>query len=192
MIYKTALPSHERVSDILRVKGLLDILVVFVPFVLVAGIGEWLGGDSALGPMVINLAYVLSIVLASLVLQARGTGWRQIGLARPVSWPRTVLLGVGVTVGTILAVVTLQAILLNLPDLQIQHSDQSQYNPLHHNLPLLLLMLVLSWTTIAFGEKMLFQAFLIDRLAGLFRHAKARWTLALLESSFAFRLIHYD
>ena len=52
--------------------------------------------------------------------------------------------------------------------------------------------MVLSWSTIAFGEEMLFRAFLIDCLAMLFRHAKARWALALIGSSLAFGLIHYD
>jgi membrane protease YdiL (CAAX protease family) len=195
MIKETALSVRDRVSDgrgTQRLGGVLDILVVFVPFLLVAGIGEWLGSATNLGPIVINLAYVLGIVIASVVLQSRGTGWGQIGLARPDSWRRTVLLGVGVTVGTILAGVALQGIMLNLPGLEIQPSDQSQYNPLLGNLPLLLIMLVLSWTTIAFGEEMLFRAFLTNNLAGLFQHAKARWTFALIGSSVAFGLVHYD
>ena len=195
MIDKTALSIHEHASDshaVKRASRLLDILVVFVPFVLVAGIGEWLGSATNLGPIVINLAYVLGIVIASVVLQSRGTGWGEIGLARPDSWRRTVLLGVGVTVGTILAGVALRGIILNFPGLEIQPSDQSQYNPLHHNLPLLLIMLVLSWTTIAFGEEMLFRAFLTNGLAGLFQHTKARWAIALIGSSLAFGLIHYD
>jgi membrane protease YdiL (CAAX protease family) len=171
---------------------LAGILAVFVPFVLVAGIGEWLGTDTALGPIAVNLAYVLSIVPASLVLRSRGTGWREIGLARPDSWRRTVLLGVGLTAGTILAALALRAIVLNMPGLEIGPSDQSQYNPLHGDLPLLLIMLALSWTTIAFGEEMLFRAFLTNSLAGLFQPAKARWALALIGSSVAFGLVHYD
>jgi len=195
MIKETALSVRDRVSDgrgTQRLGGVLDILVVFVPFLLVAGIGEWLGSATNLGPIVINLAYVLGIVIASVVLQSRGTGWGQIGLARPDSWRRTVLLGVGVTVGTILAGVAFRGIILNFPGLEIQPSDQSQYSPLHRNLPLLLLMLVLSWTTIAFGEEMLFRAFLTNSLAGRFQHAKARWAIALIGSSLAFGVIHYD
>ncbi len=195
MINKTALSVYEGVSVVhgkKRLGSLLGILVVFVPFVLVAGIGEWLGGDTALGPIVIYTAYGLSIVIASVVLKSRGTGWRIIGLARPDSWRRTVLLGVGVTVGTILAGVALQGIMLNLPGLEIQSSDQSEYNPLHGNLPVLLIMLLASWTTITFGEEMLFRAFLTNSLAGLFQHAKARWAFALIGSSVAFGLVHYD
>jgi membrane protease YdiL (CAAX protease family) len=194
MIDKTALAVHERcdVHGMKNLGRLADILVVGVPFVLVAGIGEWLGGGTALGPIAVNLAYVLTIVLASLVLRSRGTGWREIGLARPDSWRRTVLLGVGVTVGTILMGVALRGIMQNLPGPAIRPSDQSQYNPLHGDLPLLLIMLALSWTTIAFGEEMLFRAFLTNGLTGLFQHAKARWALALIGSSVAFGLIHYD
>jgi membrane protease YdiL (CAAX protease family) len=195
MTDKTALVFHERfrnVHGLIRLGRLGDILVVFVPFVLVAGIGEWLGGDTALGPVAVNLAYVLSILLASLVLKARGTGWREIGLARPDSWRRTVFIGFGLSVVTILAGLALQAIVLNLPGLEIGPSDQSQYNPLHGDLTLLLIMLVLSWTTIAFGEEMLFRAFLTNSLAGLFQPAKARWALALIGSSITFGIIHYD
>ena len=195
MIDKTALAFTERLSDSRgqkRVGRLLDILIVFAPFVFVAGIGEWLGGDTALGPLAINLAYVLAILLASLVLRSRGTGWREIGLARPDSWRRTTLRGGALTVGTILAGLALRGIVLNLPGLEIGPSDQSQYNPLGGDLPLLLIMLVLSWTTIAFGEEMLFRAFLTNGLAGLFEPSKARWALALVGSSVAFGLIHHD
>ena len=195
MISKNAPALQERLTDSHGMKSLsrlADILVVFVPFGLVAGIGEWLGGDTALGPIAVNLAYVLGILLASLVLRSRGTGWREIGLARPHSWRRTVLLGVGLAAGTILAIVALRGIRLNLPGPAIGPSDQSQYNPLRGDLPLLLTMLALSWTTIAFGEEMLFRAFLTSGLAGLFQPSKARWALALVGSSVAFGLIHYD
>jgi membrane protease YdiL (CAAX protease family) len=194
MIDKAALSLHERsdVHAMKRVGRLAGILAVLVPFVLVAGIGEWLGGDTALGPIAVNLAYVLSILIASLVLKARGSGWREIGLARPDSWPRTLLIGIGLTVGVILVGIALRGIAQKLPGSAIRPSDQSQYNPLHGNLHLLLTMLVLSWTTIAFGEEMLFRAFLTNSLAGLFQGAKARWALALIGSSVAFGLVHYD
>jgi membrane protease YdiL (CAAX protease family) len=195
MIIKAALSVHEQVNDLRgtrRLGGLLGILVVLVPFAFVGGVGEWLGDDTPLGPILINLAYLLSIGIASLVLKSRGSGWRKIGLARPDSWRTTVLVGVGVTVSTILTVLTLQGIMRTLPALEMPLSDQSQYDPLLGNLPLLLIMLVLSWTTIAFGEEMLFRAFLIDRLADLFRHVKAKWALAVIGSSAAFGLIHYD
>jgi hypothetical protein len=107
MIIKAALSVHEQVNDLRgtrRLGGLLGILVVLVPFAFVGGVGEWLGDDTPLGPILINLAYLLSIGIASLVLKSRGSGWRKIGLARPDSWRTTVLVGVGVTVSTILTV----------------------------------------------------------------------------------------
>jgi membrane protease YdiL (CAAX protease family) len=49
-----------------------------------------------------------------------------------------------------------------------------------------------AWTFVAFGEEMLFRAFLIAGLAGLFSNLKARWVLALTGSSLLFGLAHYD
>ena len=43
-----------------------------------------------------------------------------------------------------------------------------------------------------FGEEMLFRAFLIVGLAGLFGNLKAKWALALVGSSLLFGLAHYD
>jgi hypothetical protein len=53
-------------------------------------------------------------------------------------------------------------------------------------------MVVASFTLVAFGEEMLFRAFLINSLAGAFGDLKARWALALVGSSLLFALAHYD
>ncbi len=58
------------------------------------------------------------------------------------------------------------------------------------NLPLFLLMTVAAWTTIAFGEEMMWRAFLINSLAGFIPLSRARWVLALIGSSLFFGLAH--
>ncbi len=171
---------------------LFDILVVFTPLLIFGFLGEWLGDSTAVGAVIINLAYVLSILLATAVLRYRGSGWREIGLARPASWPKTVLLGVGTLVAFILVGNLLQAILANIPGLELAPADRSSFDSIAGNLPLLLLYLVAAWTTIVFGEEMLFRAFLTTSLAGLFSHPKARWALALIGSSLFFGLAHYS
>jgi membrane protease YdiL (CAAX protease family) len=185
-IYEHADDQHKmNRAGILR-----DILVVLTPWAILGGIGERLGDDTTLGGVMITLAYVLSVVLATIVLKRRGSGWREIGLARPDSWRKTILLGLGAFVVTTLAYIAIQVIVQNLPGLEIAPADKSNHNPIYGNLPLLIIYLVAAWTTIGFGEEMLFRGFLMNSLAGFFQHSKARWALALIGSSLIFGLAH--
>ena len=134
-----------------------DILLVLTPWLILGGIGEWLGDETTLGAVFIMLGYVLGVVLATIVLKRRGSGWREIGLARPDSWRKTILLGLGAFVVTTLAYLAIQMIVQNLPGLEIAPADKSSHNPIYGNLPLLILYLVAAWTTIGFGEEMLFR-----------------------------------
>ncbi len=195
MINKTTLPVNERTSERLDVKkfsGLLDIVATFMPLLVLSSIGTRLGTGTLVGGMLIALGYVLSIIAASVVLKLRGAGWREIGLARPQSWRRTALLGVGALLGSIIVTVAVQVIALNLPGLAAEPADVSRFNPLQGNVPLLLGYVVLAWTTIAFGEEMLFRAFLISQLDKLFQGTKVGWRSALMASSVVFGLAHYQ
>lgn len=193
MINETTLSFRERVSGSLNKKklgGLLDILVAFVPLVVLGSIGTRLGTGTLLGGVFITLAYILTIIVAGRILNLRGTGWREIGLARPQSWLRTVLLGIGGMVGAVLVSVAVMVLALNLPGLATEPPDVSRFNPMEGNLVLLLAYVVLAWSAIAFGEEMFFRAFLTDRLAELFQYTKTGWAIGLMGSSIAFGLVH--
>ena len=104
-------PIRRSTRSLLENKGfgtLLGILLVFVPFVLVGFVGESLGAGSAISNVVITLAYVLGLAIATLVLRQWGWNWRGIGLARPASWRRTALLAVGATLAIFAALVASQ------------------------------------------------------------------------------------
>jgi hypothetical protein len=192
---KIALDIYEHADDqqnMNRAGFLRDILVVLTPWVILGVIGEWLGDETTLGAVIITLSYVLGVVLATVVLKRRGSGWREVGLARPDSWRKTILLGLGAFVVTALAYVAIQVIVQNLPGLEIAPADKSSYNPIYGNLPLLIIYLISAWTTIVFGEEMLFRGFLMNSLAGFFQHAKAKWARALIGSSLIFGLAHFS
>ena len=192
---KIALDINEQADDqqnMNRAGFLRDILVVLTPWLILGGIGEWLGDGTTVGAVFIMLGYVLGVVLATIVLKRRGSGWREIGLARPDSWRKTILLGLGAFVVTTLAYVAIQVIMQNLPGLEIAPADKSSHNPIYGNLPLLILYVAAAWTTIGFGEEMLFRGFLLNSLAGFFRHTTARWALALIGSSLIFGLAHFS
>lgn len=169
------------------------ILAVFVPVVTVALIGESLGTDTSFASaLVITLAYLLGVVIATVVLKAQGSGWRKVGLARPKSWPKTIVMALGALLAVAVVTTGFQVIWTNIPDMAIQPSDQSDYNSITGNLPMFLVMVAAAWTTVVFGEEMLFRAFLTVSLAGALGNVKARWALALIGSSLMFGLAHFS
>lgn len=173
-------------------RALQGILVALVPFLVLGVIAHRLGTGTMPSAVLITLAYALSIAAASVVLYRQGIGWRQIGLARPKSWLRTVLLAIATLVMLFLVINVVQWIALSLPGLSTQPADVSRFNPLEGNLSLLLFYVLLAWTTITFGEEMFFRAFLISQLANVFQNTKVATVLAVLVSSITFGLAHYQ
>ena len=187
-------PIHRSTRSLLENKGigtLLGILLVFVPFALVGYVGEGLETGSAISNAVLNLAYVLGLGIATLVLKPWGWNWRGIGLARPASWRRTALRAVGATLVTLIILIALQMIVFMVVGPAGPASDQSEYNPITGNLPLLLGMLAMAWTTAAFGEEMLFRAFMINALGRPFQQTRVTVALAVVGSSVVFGLAHF-
>ncbi len=194
MINEISISLEERTSGSLylkRLRSLLEILVAFLPILVLGIIGTRIGTDTLLGGMIVTLGYVLSILVASLVLKLRGSSWRQIGLDRPKSWKRTVLLGIGTLLALFFISTALQVIAINLPGAGTPPIDQSRFNPLEGNLVIFLLSVVLAWTTIAFGEEMFYRAFLITQLGDVFPGSKIGTVLALVVSSLIFGLVHW-
>jgi membrane protease YdiL (CAAX protease family) len=173
-----------------RLRALLEILIAFLPILILGIIGTTIGTDTLLGGAIVTLGYVLSLGVATFVLKLGGSNWRQIGLARPKNWPRTVLLGIGALAALFIMTILLQMLVLNLPGVEVPPIDQSRFNPLEGNLAVFLLFVVLAWTTIAFGEEMFYRAFLIIQLGDVFPSSKFGAALVLLTSSLTFGLVH--
>ena len=93
---------------------LFEILIVLILPGILFVISNRLGYDSVLGIALGVLGYVINIVLVWRILKLHKTGFHEIGLARPKSWLRTVLLGIGVSIVTIITNVALQVLILNL------------------------------------------------------------------------------
>lgn len=137
-----------------KLKVLLGMLVAFLPIIVLGTIGTVLDGGTLLGGMLINLGYVLSILITGIMLKRQGSSWRDIGLVRPKSWLRTIVL----VIGTVIALTAISLAILNIAQLipGAAGINVSRYNPLQGNLPLLLLYILLAWTTITFGEEMMY------------------------------------
>jgi hypothetical protein len=158
---------------------------------VLGAIGNVIGLDTLAGGAFINLGYVLAIILGGLILRLQGSGWRKIGLAKPASWSKTVLAGIAAWIGAVVVFVGVQSIavgLLTALGMEPSEVDESRFNAIEGDLLLFILLLVLAWTTIAFGEELFYRAFLVSRLID---HAHiGQWT-AILLSGVVFGVVHF-
>lgn len=172
-------------------RALRDLLIVAAPIVVLGVVGNLVGVGTLAGGAVINLGYILAIILGGLVLKSQGSSWREIGLARPASWLKTAFTGIGAGIGAVVVFTAIQILtfgLLTVLGLIPAEIDQSRFNPIEGNLPLFILMVVLAWTTIAFGEELFYRAFLISRLVD---YASLGRGLSILIGGIVFGAAHF-
>jgi len=172
-------------------RNLLEILAAFTPLAVCGTLGHILGLKTIMSGVVIQLGYALSLLSATAILKLRGTGWKDLGLARPKSWPRALLVSLAGIIGTIILINLVSAAAIYLSGSQLSEPDISRFNPITGNLSLLLLVVTFALTTNAFGEEMLFRAFLTTWFADVLHKTRAGWILAALVSSVLFGLAHY-
>ena len=163
----TTQPSAEHEGPLSRPHAWRDLLIVGSPIVVMGGMGNLMGGSTLRGGAVINLGYVVMIVVGMKLLERQGSSWKDLGLQRPASWGKTILMGGAALIGALFLFVAAQNLAaagFEALGLGPGALDQSRFNPIQGNLPLFALMIVLSWTTIAFGEELFYRAFLISRM----------------------------
>lgn len=195
-------PIQGNFSELLRTNKLailLEIAVVFVPSYVLLFISNRLGGDDFLplggglvlaGGTLVNLSLALVIATFWVVCKIRGSTWSDFGLARPKSWGRTILMGLGVIVGIIVAFpLFISLIQLVFP---IAQQDLSRFDFLRGNLPNLILNVVaVAWFAAGFLEELLWRAYLMNRLVDLQGNTtKLAWVIALVGSAIIFGLGH--
>ena len=185
-------PSDLNSKGVLAHPHLLrDILIVASPIIILGGVGIMLGLHTLAGGISANVGYLLAILFGGLLLGRQGSGWINIGLAMPASWLKTIILGVGAWVGALVVFVAAQMIafgVIHVLGLSPSEIDQSRFNPIMGNLTLFMLMLVLSWTIVAFGEELFYRAFLISRLMDLTAIGQG-WSILI--SGIIFGAVHF-
>ena len=185
--------TANRSESVPKYCSLLGLLLAFTPLLTIGAIGEWLGDGTVPGAILIYIGYAFSVLIATVVLKQRDSGWGKIGLGRPASWLKTILLGLGtVVIYIVFANILLPVLMQLLPLPTFNPGEQSNVDSLYNNFSMLLLYLTAAWTVIPFGEEMLFRAFVMDSLALCFQNRKAQWALALIGSSILFGLAHFS
>jgi membrane protease YdiL (CAAX protease family) len=129
------------------------------------------------------------LALGWLSLWLRRMGWKAVGLTRPASWPKTVLVA-------FVTAVALQAISLwiTVPlatRLTGQPPDLSEFHELIGNAKLALFGLALIWSLAAFGEELVYRGYLLNRVADLGGGSRAAWAVSYVVISVAFGLGHW-
>jgi uncharacterized protein len=123
-------------------------------------------------------------------LRLRGMRWKDVGFARPRSWRNALLIGIAAGIAMeCLELFVSQPLLARwlgkMPDL-------SDLADLVGNLKLTLFFLLLVWTLGALAEELVYRAYLMNRLAGVFRNTKVAWVASLVVISVVFGCAHLD
>jgi membrane protease YdiL (CAAX protease family) len=196
-----AKPIQGKFSELLRTNKLaivLEIAVVFVPLYALLLISNRLGGDDftqlggglvLAGSPLVNLGLVVFAVTFWVVAKIRGSTWSDFGLARPKSWGRTILMGIGVTVGILVSFALLSSLIqLAFP---VPQENLSRFEFMHGNLPNLILNLVAVWITAGFLEELGWRGYLMNRLIDLQGNTtKLAWVISVVGSAIIFGLGH--
>ena len=188
---RTPQSNLEQENTFSSPRVLRDILIVASPIVVLGAVGNVVGLSTLAGGAIINLGYLLAIIFGGIILKRQGSSWREIGLGKPASWLKTALFGVGAWIAAVVVFVAIQTIaigLLTALGLAPSEIDQSRFNQIEGNLPLFILMVILAWTTIAFGEELFYRAFLITRMIDFTTIGKG---LAILIAGIIFGVVHF-
>lgn len=184
-------PEEVKARSISHPQAARDILIVGSPIIVMGIIGNLIGGSTLAGGAIINLGYLIMILVGARLLKNQGSGWREIGLRSPANWWRTVWLGVAAFVGAVVLFVGVQSIaagLLSVLGMAPSELDQSRFNSIEGNVRLFILMIVLAWTTIAFGEELFYRAFLITRMVD---HTNIGRGFSILIAGAIFGAVHF-
>lgn len=128
-------------------------------------------------------------LLGWLSLWLRHLSWKQVGLRRPASRLRVILVGFGfAAAGAFLSEKAITPLLLRLTgEAQPQTVEQTW---LRGNLFYFLVLLIGIWVLAALGEELVYRGYVLNRLSDLFGHSRVGWGIALTVSSLMFSLGH--
>jgi uncharacterized protein len=129
-------------------------------------------------------------ILGWISLRVRKQNWRSVGFKAPDDWKRTILWGIA----TGCALELLELFLTQPLLIRVFHQppDLSDLAELRGNPAVLALALLLTWTLAAFGEELVWRGYILNRVADVLEQLRGRWAIALIATSVAFGLAHFD
>jgi membrane protease YdiL (CAAX protease family) len=137
---------------------------------------------------VIYTALLPLFVAGWLSLWLRRSSWRQLGLARPPHWGRSI--GLGILGGAGLQLLSLWLVHPLFDELIKEPEMLPQFHPLHGNILEISFWLFIGGPIVAIGEEMVYRGYLLNRFADLAGHSRGGWAAGLIGSSLLFGLGH--
>ena len=169
---------RDRIGRPLRESRLLTALELLVVPVFL--------GLQALG--VIAKPKLPMLLFGWLSMWLRRVSWRQVGLARPSSWPR--IWGAALLIGLAYDAIDIRIVLPFLHRITGEALDLSALGSLKGNLGNLLLLVAASWLSAALPEELLYRGYLLDRLSGVLGRSRVSQALSAVLVSVAFGFAH--
>jgi membrane protease YdiL (CAAX protease family) len=177
------------------VKTVEIILVFIIPILFITVFGSNEVSDLVYNQFVIWFANIVMLIIVFTGIKLRGEGLSHFGFSfNKVTWKiglKTFLQSIlvfilGVTGFYFGAII--MAYIVGIPEV----SDMSSYNYLKDNIWMLFLTLGGVYIVSAFGEEVIYRAFLINRIAELGLSGKAGKIIVVILSSIIFGLAHYS
>lgn len=136
-----------------------------------------------------NLVDFMTIFLAIMaLLWLRGSSWSQLGLRTPRYWKSTILVGL---IGGLLLFFMSTLVFGPIIDMLVHTKpDTHVFDSLKGNTQALLVMLIRIWSSVAFGEELVYRGYLFNRIADLFGGQAWGWTIALFGQAILFGAAH--
>jgi membrane protease YdiL (CAAX protease family) len=131
---------------------------------------------------------ILLVAFASLSLWLRDLSWSAVGLRKPASWWKVVLLAM---LSAVAICVVVNLFVGPVVERLAGHSPgNARFENVRGNLAVLIGWLSVAWTLAAFAEEMIFRAYFINRISDLLGNGWVGWISALLLSSVLFGAGH--
>jgi uncharacterized protein len=181
--------------------GLLEAAYVLV---LLATIAIWANGIAAAWHVTLpgiplfgqNYLYFAFTLVLLVWLKLWGQTWESIGLA--ALHPRHVALGVGLFIALViyseLGPSAIDQFIRDLTGAGLTDDTNkaaAYFNDLEGNLPLLVLLLPLTWLFAGFGEEVLYRGYLMTRFAQFMGETRVAWTIATIAQAAIFGVQHW-
>jgi uncharacterized protein len=128
------------------------------------------------------IVQMFEVGIAWFLIRFRGDTLADIGLKRPRSWPRTILIGIAI------AAVVFSGVYLS--ERAGFHRDLSRFAPLQGNLRLTLIAVFYVLIGAGFYEEFMFRGFLMQGFAMFFGGSRVAWGVALIVQAALFGVSH--